>query len=97
MGPFFWGEGPPAVAPEGDLVLGESQVALDIIQSKFYICTTDWGVRYAQKTWKSFLRLEATWLLDIPSVGEFLTFLVRQLVCARLEHLDDNVGPLLRW
>jgi hypothetical protein len=38
----------------------ESQVALDFIQNRIYICTTDWGIGYVQKTWKSFLRLEAT-------------------------------------
>jgi hypothetical protein len=32
-------------------------------------------------------------LLDVPSIGEFFTFLVRQLVRAGLEHLDDDVGP----
>jgi hypothetical protein len=47
-----------------------------------------------EKTWKSFLRVEGTWLLDIPSVGELLTVLVRQLVGTGLEHFDDDVGAL---
>jgi hypothetical protein len=50
---LFWGN-TPAVAPEGDLVFGEkAESPFDFIQSKIYICTTDWGVEYAQKTWKS--------------------------------------------
>jgi hypothetical protein len=60
MGPFLGGEYPRS-SPRGGLGFrGESCVALDFIQSKIYICTTDWGVGYAQKTWKSFLRVEAT-------------------------------------
>jgi hypothetical protein len=27
---------------------------------KLYIYTADWGVEYEQKSWKSFLRVEAT-------------------------------------
>jgi hypothetical protein len=34
--------------------------------------------------------------LDVPSVGEFLTVLVGQLVGAGLEHFDHDVGPLPR-
>jgi hypothetical protein len=56
----FLGGIPPAVAPEGDLAFGEkAESPFDFIQSKIYTCTTDWGVRYAQKTWKSSLRVEA--------------------------------------
>jgi hypothetical protein len=47
-----------------------------------------------RKTWKSFLRVEATLLLDIPSVGELLAILIRQLVGVGLEHFDDDVGSL---
>jgi hypothetical protein len=37
------------------------------------------GVGHAknEETWKSFLRVEAMLLLDVPSIGEFLTVLVR--------------------
>jgi hypothetical protein len=52
------------------------------------------GMRKSEGTWKSFLRVEATKLLDVPSVGEFLVVLVRQLVGAGLEHFDDDIGPL---
>jgi hypothetical protein len=48
-----------------------------------------------KETWKSFLRVKATYLLDIPSVGELLTVLVRQLAGVGLAHFDDDVGPLL--
>jgi hypothetical protein len=33
-------------------------------------------------------------LLDVPSIGEFLVVFVRQLVGARLEHFDNDVGSL---
>jgi hypothetical protein len=46
-----------------------------------------------KKTWNSFLRVEATWLLDVPSVGVDYALLVCQLVRVRLEHLNDDVGP----
>jgi hypothetical protein len=43
------------------LVFGEKvKLHFDFIQRKIYTCTTNWGVGYAQKTWKSFLRVEAT-------------------------------------
>jgi hypothetical protein len=31
--------------------------------------------------------------LDVPSVDEDFTLLVYKLVCASLEHLDDDVRP----
>jgi hypothetical protein len=49
MGPFLGGETPRS-SPRGRLGFrGESRVALDFIQKKIYICTTDWGIRYVQK------------------------------------------------
>jgi hypothetical protein len=42
------------------------------------------------------LRLEATLLLYIPSVGEDLTVGGLELVSARLEDLGDDVRPLPR-
>jgi hypothetical protein len=58
MGPFLGGI-PPRSSPRGGLGFqGESRVALDFIEKRIYICTTDWGVGYVQKTWKS-LRVEA--------------------------------------
>jgi hypothetical protein len=49
-----------------------------------------------RKIWKSFLRVLATKLLNVPSVGEDFALLVHQLVRVGLEYLDDDVGPLPR-
>jgi hypothetical protein len=35
--------------------------------------------------------------LDVPSIGEDFALLVRKLVCAGLEHLDDDVRPFPWW
>jgi hypothetical protein len=65
---------------------------------EIYIRTANWGVGCVdnKRTWKSFLRVEATYLLDVPSVGEFFAVLVDQLVSAGLEHLDHDVRSLPR-
>jgi hypothetical protein len=47
-------------------------------------------------TWNSFLRVEATQLLDVPRVSEDFALLVCQLIRVELEHLDDDVGPFPR-
>jgi hypothetical protein len=48
MGTFFWGNTPRS-SPRGDLVFGEkAESPFDFIQRKNYICTTDWGIRYAK-------------------------------------------------
>jgi hypothetical protein len=51
---------PPIVAPEGDLVFRENAESPLNLFKKLYIYTADWGVEYEQKSWKSFLRVEAT-------------------------------------
>jgi ATP-dependent protease HslVU (ClpYQ) ATPase subunit len=50
-----------------------------------------------KKTRKSFLGVEATQMLDVSSIGEDFPLLVRHLVRAGLEHLDDDIGPLPWW
>jgi hypothetical protein len=62
MGPFLAGI-PPAVAPEGDLVFGEkTESPFDFIQlTKFtFVQPTGALDMRNEKTWKSFLRVEAT-------------------------------------
>jgi hypothetical protein len=55
---------PPAVVPEGELVFGgKPSRPFTLLIDEIYICTTNWGVGYVnneKKTWKSFLRVEAT-------------------------------------
>jgi hypothetical protein len=73
----LWGV-PPVVAPEGGLGFrGESRVALDFIQKLLHIYSQLESQICTQKTWKSFLRVKATLLLDIPSTGEDFALLVR--------------------
>jgi hypothetical protein len=50
-----------------------------------------------KKTWKLFLRVEVTLLLDVPGIGEDFSLLVHQLLHVGLEHFDDDVGPLTWW
>jgi hypothetical protein len=80
------------------LVFGEKAVSpLTLFNGKI-TCIQLTGVSgMCKKTWKSFLRVKATYLLDVPSVGADFALLVHQLVRARLEHFNNDVGPLPWW
>jgi hypothetical protein len=60
MGPFLGWE-PPAVAPEGNLVFGEkAESPLTLFKVKFTFVQPTRASDLCKKTWKFFLRVEAT-------------------------------------
>jgi hypothetical protein len=63
---------------------------------EIYICTANWGVGYVNYKRNSGILSKGRGdvAIGVPSIGEFLAVRVGQLVGARLEHFDDDVGSL---